>query len=603
MVIETQLLPFSEWLPAALLLWALRVGALLVIVLVVGYLATAIRHGLFAAVGITWRTTVNVILDVMGISPRRVFALSWLAIKEAIRRRVVIVFAVFIAIMLFAGWFLDPGSRDPARLYLSFVLTATTYLVLLLALFLSTLSLPTDLRNKTLYTVVTKPVRTSEIVLGRIIGFGIIGLVLLAVMGAMSYVFVVRGLAHTHVVRQADLQPVGRAAPGEAGEVPLQGQSSRAQNHRHEVVVEPDGTGRLEMSHGHWHPLIVTEFNGREVYEVGNAQGMLTARVPIYGQLRFKDRSGKDAEEGINVGYEWTYRSFIEGGTLAAAVWTFDGIHERDFPDGLPLEMTLGVFRSHKGDIEKGIPGSISVRNPETGKMVEAKIFTAKEFATDVQYIPRKLRSSATDGAEIDLFEDLVADGKVEIWLRCIAPAQYFGAGQADLYIRAGDASFAANFIKGYLGIALQMLLVIGFGVMFSTFLSGPVAVIATIGILVGGFFRDFMLKLAAQETYGGGPIESLVRMVTQANTITELEPGARTTFVKMSDRVLEFFLGAVARVLPDFGSFSFADYVANGFNVPLDPVLLTRALAALGILLPLFIAGHFFLKTREVAR
>ena len=46
----------------------------------------------------------------------------------------VVVFGVFILILLFAGWFLDPGSPDPARLYLVFVLTATSYLVLLLAL-------------------------------------------------------------------------------------------------------------------------------------------------------------------------------------------------------------------------------------------------------------------------------------------------------------------------------------------------------------------------------------------------------------------------------------------------------------------------------------
>jgi hypothetical protein len=601
MVIDTQLLPFIEWFPTALFDWALRVGALLVIALVLGYLIAAIRHGLGPAVGIAWKNMTTATIDLLGTSPRRVLALSWLSVKEAIRRRVVIVFAVFVAIMLFAGWFLDPGSRDPARLYLSFVLTATSYLTLILALFLSTLSLPTDIRNKTLHTVVTKPVRTSEIVLGRIVGFTVVGTVLLAIMGTMSYVFVVRGLDHTHVIQTVDLQPIGESSDG--AEVPLVGESSRVRNHRHKVYVEPDGTGRLEMSRGHWHPLSLDTVGDETSYEVGSPEGMLTARVPIYGKLRFKDRSGKDVEEGINVGDEWTYRSFLEGGTLAAAIWSFEGITERDFPDGLPLELTIGVFRSRKGDIESGIPGSISIRNPETGKMVEAKIFTAKEFTTDVQFIPRELRSSATGGETVDLFDDLVADGKVEVWLRCIEPAQYFGAGQADLYIRADDAPFWLNVVKGYLGIWMQMLLVIGFGVMFSTFLSGPVAVIATIGILVGGFFREFMAKLAAQETYGGGPVESLVRMVTQMNTITELEPGARTTFVKMADRVLEYFLGAVASVLPDFGTFSFADYVANGFNIPLDTVLLVRLVAALGILIPLFIAGHFFLKTREVAR
>ena len=108
----------------------------------------------------------------MRLSPWRVGALAWLAIKESIRRRVVVVLAVFIIILLFAGWYLDPGSTNPARLYLDFVFDeATRYPLLLLVLFLSSLSLPADIKSRTLHTVVTKPVRASEIVLGRIVGF------------------------------------------------------------------------------------------------------------------------------------------------------------------------------------------------------------------------------------------------------------------------------------------------------------------------------------------------------------------------------------------------------------------------------------------------
>ncbi len=55
---------------------------------------------------------------------------------------------------------------------------------------------------------------------------------------------------------------------------------------------------------------------------------MLRARVPEYGKLRFLDRKGVEVAKGISVGSEWTYRSFIEGGTPAAAIWTFSGINE-----------------------------------------------------------------------------------------------------------------------------------------------------------------------------------------------------------------------------------------------------------------------------------
>ena len=186
--------------------------------------------------------------------------------------------------------------------------------------------------------------------------------------------------------------------------------------------------------------------------------------------------------------------------------------------------------------------------------------------------------------------------------LRCLDRQQFYGAAQPDLYLRARDASFELNFFKGYLGIWLQMLLVVGLGVTFSTFLSGPVAMLATAGTLLGGFFSDFMYRLATGQTYGGGPTESLVRLVTQQNVVSEMEPGARTTMAKMIDVVLSAPLWVMSKLLPPFGEFSFAKPVAYGFDISPDLVL-TSAVRAFGFLLPVFVAGYFFLKTREVAK
>ena len=117
------------------------------------------------------------------------------------------------------------------------------------------------------------------------------------------------------------------------------------------------------------------------------------ARVPIYGKLSFRDRAGQPAEKGVSVGKEWTYRSYFEGGTLAAAVWTFDGITEEAFPEGLPIELSISIFRTYTGQIEKGVPASLSLRNPKTGKTVEVRIFAAKDYVLDTQFIPREIIS------------------------------------------------------------------------------------------------------------------------------------------------------------------------------------------------------------------
>jgi len=648
MVLEqADALPLQTWFPLALLKWVIVLGSLAMAGLLIAWLVCAMRHGPIASVRIVSGALGAAVVDLVRISPRRVWALAWLAIRESIRRRVVVVFAVFVVVLLFAGWFLDPGSTQPARLYLSFVLTATSYLTVLLALFLSAMSLPADIKNKTLHTVVTKPVRPSEIVLGRMLGFTAVGTMLLAVMAAISYGFVIRGLSHTHKLTGADLKATQQAPDGQPA--PRKGFTSRVHQHRHEATIEPSGEGRIAPAQNHWHELKITRSGGKPLYKLSGPKGMLVARVPVYGKLRFKDRTGKPADKGVNVGDEWTYRSFIEGGTLATAIWTFDGVTpqrfpKQQFPKGLPLEMNIEVFRTYKGTTEDpenipGIPGSIWVSNPIAGDIlqlekareeaerrgrssqsqkidrriaelrrrqaelpppVEAKIFTARDFVTEVVYIPRKLETH--DGKERDLFADFVVDGRVEIWLRCVPPAQYFGTAQADVYLRARNASFLLNFSKGYLGIWLQMVLIIGIGVMFSTYLSGPVAVIATAGALVGGLFSGFMMQLARGQVVGGGPFEALVRILLQQNLISELEPGLRTTVVQMLDEVLQVGLFVAASILPAFAQFSFADHVAYGFDIS-GVMIFRNACRALAFLLPLFVAAYLFLKTREVAK
>lgn len=634
MVIEDEIPPFFQWLPAGLLHWLLIAGSLALAALLLGWLFVALRHGPGAATRMMGRTLANTWADIVNMSARRVGALAWLAVKESIRRWVIVVFAVFIVLLLFAGFFLDPASTYPARLYLSFVLTATMYLILLLALFLSTLSLPADIRNRTLHTVVTKPVRSSEIVLGRILGFTVVGTGLLLGMGVLSYVFVIRGLSHAHEVSARELERLresweGQLAGGKPAP-PIEVETEAAHGHRHtfraDAIQRADGRTELirrgrvrtDKARGHWHEFSYTipddaAQGGRRSpleYSVSLPEDRFVARVPVYGKLQFKDSKGDPVDKGVNVGSEWAYRSFIQGGTLATAIWTFPGVTperfpEDRFPDGLPLELNFEVFRTYKGDTGgEHIPpihGSLVVHNPTTREQVEVRIFPAKEFTTDSQVIPRKL-TRTSDGRKFDLFEDFVQDGKLEVWIRCIEPAQYFGMAQADVYLRARDGSFAWNFVKGYLGIWMQMLLLIAFGVMFSTFLSGPVAILATLGTLIGGMASRFMISLATGELPGGGPVEAFYRLLTQENLVSDLPEGFRSELMRMLDTALQGYLRGMTQILPAFEKFDYATWVAYGFNISGD-LLATRILTMLGFVLPVFLAGYLFLKLREVAR
>ncbi len=190
----------------------------------------------------------------------------------------------------------------------------------------------------------------------------------------------------------------------------------------------------------------------------------------------------------------------------------------------------------------------------------------------------------------------------MEVELQCLDAEQYFGVGKGDMYLRAGDASFTANFIKGYLGIWVQMLLVTSFGVMFSTFLSGPVAMLATLAALVIGSQAGFIVGVARGDIEGGGPVESFLRLVQQKNVTTELDPGLSTDVVQATDRVFMSIMTAVTGLLPEFPRFDNVDYVAHGFDVPTD-VIGVQILTALGYVAAVFAIGYFFFRSREVAR
>src|SRR5262249_34436747 len=163
-------------------------------------------------------------------------------------------------------------------------------------------------------------------------------------------------------------------------------------------------------------------------------------RVPIYGKLHFRDRSGNDSVKGSNVGDEAQDRGYIEGRTLSAAIWSFNNVRKDQFPENLHLELNLMVFRTHKGQVDKRIATSLILRNPKTGRASADRVFLAKEFMLEKHVIPHKLLDA--DGRHLDLFKDLVEDGQLNIELRCLDAAQFLGMKQTDLFLQAREASF-----------------------------------------------------------------------------------------------------------------------------------------------------------------
>lgn len=618
MVLEKQILPYMQWLlygdpdspwaMGALPRYAVVLFGLGLLLLLLGFAIAAARRGLMRGGETTYKTVANGLIELLQTKARRVWAIARLAVKEAWRRRVVVALVVFLLVLLFANWYLGVDHEQPGRLYLSFVLTATTYLVLGVALVLSAFSLPNDFKSKTIFTVVTKPVRAGEVVLGRILGFTLVGTALLVVMALASYLFVVRSLDHTHGIQAERLQNV--VGP-DGATLYREGVTTREQGHDHPIELFESPQNVTEIEHDHRHRITQTADGD---YVVGSAEDFIRARVPKYGKLRFIDRQGQEKDTGISVGNEWAYRSFIDGNTQARAIWTFDGVDrstlvEFEGEEYLPLALIVDVFKTHKGVIGRPIAGAIQLRRPADPEDPDAPIvaseqipFDAVDSQVDEQDIPRKLIDART-GEPLDLLEDLVDENeRVEVWIQCLETGQYFGFAQADCYIRLLDGAPALNLAKVYMSIWVQMVLVTSIGVASSTLLNGPVALLFTVSFILLGFYRDYFVSVARGEEYGGGPVESLYRMVTQKNVMIDLEDGPGKSIIEAIDWVFEFFMKSVAQVLPDFRSFSTVRYAADGYDVPWGRVAQDLTVCG-GYVLGLWLLGYFLLRTREVAK
>lgn len=563
----------------AILLWLVVTAVCLVLALGTA-LAIALVFGGLSGVGAVFRGVGGAFRDLFSISPGRLVAISQLTFREALRRKALLVFVLFAILFMFAGWFLASGDQRPAehvRVLVSFVLTTLSFLILPVALLLACWGLPEDIRKRSLHTVVTKPVRSSEIVLGRMLGYIGINTLVLLVMGIVGYGWIMR-----------------------------------------QVPQDPSNPRYQE------------------------AHDALVSRVPVFGELFFLDSSGERKPRGINVGDIWAHRSYIAGNSPERAVYIFEGVtpgalslvrdesgSEESMKKVLRLESTFEAFRTHKGDMDKGLLVQYTYVNPAhpERRVKGANPFSINEFQTNIQYIdpmlrvqdPEKIPEEFLQQSEggypaVNLFKYLAPEGKLRVEVALIDGGQYLGMAPADLFIRMPDRKFASGYFKAVFGIWLMTVLIVVLGVTASTFVKGPVATLLTLVLfIIGSPFRGFMDELAVnyqaslvvegQELRGGGPLESVVRILQHKNPTVPLADNMATEVIQGIDHVFLSGVWLVRYLIPDFSVYNMSEYVAKGFDVGwwTEPGLMPAITITVAFLIPCVLIGYFSLRFREL--
>ncbi|VTU01809.1 Uncharacterized protein OS=Planctomyces brasiliensis (strain ATCC 49424 / DSM 5305 / JCM 21570 / NBRC 103401 / IFAM 1448) GN=Plabr_1574 PE=4 SV=1 [Gemmataceae bacterium] len=529
-----------------------------------------------------------------------VWAIAKLSFKEAIRSQLLWVFLlVFLPFLFPAQWFKVIKPSDELRVTVERADLVLTLLTLIPALLLASFyGIPNDIKNLNIYTVVSKPVEKFEIVLGRFVGYlALMTLVLLGLTG-VSLVLITNSSI-----------------------------SQRAKDETYKARVPVRGT---------------LEFKSVEA----------------------KYRSDKTEFEGTNVGREFDYRKYIPGGegAMQRGIWHFRRVPAAlgtAQDDRVPVEFTFDIFKLTKGEQNKGAsvsfrfvthnarqkqptgPGTWPWEDPQREKEYQERVkeaskrvnlggarpgtpawaelnaiaeeFGCFEFGSkevfDYQVMgldaPAGLFRNAMKGDPGTMKDPRtgrdVPFPRVSVYVKCETPGQLLGMAEPDLYLLEYEQPFAVNYVKGMFGLWCWLAILIGLAVAWSTYLSSVLSLLVVLVVFGTGFFTDFINDVASGRTVGGGPFESMSKLMKAEQPTAPSADTAGAKALGAADKGWSWVVRRVSKAFPDLQSFEWSAFVAEGFNIDTQ-YLVVNLLMLIGYLLPWGILAYYLMKSREVA-
>lgn len=125
--------------------------------------------------------------------------------RESLRKRVMLIAGLYVVVLLVSTT-LAPADFPEARprLALTVALKGMALFGLVTVVFLAATVIPDDVRQRTIYSLLTKPVTRWRLLLGRTLGVVMVAAVLLGLMGVVAWAFV-RYTAHRYLPSEYEL--------------------------------------------------------------------------------------------------------------------------------------------------------------------------------------------------------------------------------------------------------------------------------------------------------------------------------------------------------------------------------------------------------------
>ena len=371
-----------------------------------------------------------------------IWAVATNTIKQALRMKVAAAFVILLLVLLpVLGSSMTGDGTLKGRLqaFVSYGLSLTSILLCLLTIVVSVYSLTSDIKQRQIYTVITKPIRRFQLLLGKLLGVIVLNTALLLLFSAIIYGITI------YMPKFCD------AAEDELAQVNDEFYTARAS------ITPPD----LDV--------------GKEVDEDYN-------KLKEAGQLP-EDMSRAEIIAQLTSQKKLEKRAAAVGSEL---IWEFHNVK--------PVDPNESLFIRFKYDVSVNPPDSQVYSQWFVGDYRQTRY--GPDTETPIYSLARK--DPVRTFREIEVPADAVTDngylavGFFNVPLNNTVVIFPLEDGLEVLY--KAD-TFSANFLRAVLLILFRLIFLACLGVLVSSFLSFPVAVLFCLVVFFTATFSSFVLE------------------------------------------------------------------------------------------------------------
>jgi hypothetical protein len=125
---------------------------------------------------------------------RSIWAVAANTIRQVVRMKVALIFILLLVILLPTMALTGTGDntlKGRLQTFVSYGLSLTSLLLCLLTLIVAVYTVTSDIKQRQIYTVITKPIRRSQFLLGKLLGVLLLSLALLVLFSGLIYAIVI----------------------------------------------------------------------------------------------------------------------------------------------------------------------------------------------------------------------------------------------------------------------------------------------------------------------------------------------------------------------------------------------------------------------------